>query len=76
MQLEALRAAIEGNAAAVADAAALLADLRRLTAELAEPAPEPSRVATLLRRLRAGAGEVAELAAGLGSIERVIAALR
>lgn len=74
-QLETLRAAIEHNAARVANAEALLADLRCLTAELGEPAPEPSRVTNLLRRLRAGAGDVAEVVASLTSIERVVAAL-
>jgi hypothetical protein len=74
-QLETLRAAIEHNAARVADAEALLADLRRLTVELGEPAPEPARVRNLLSRLRAGAGDVADVVASLSSIERVVAAL-
>lgn len=74
-QLAELQAAIERNEARLGDAAAVMADLRRLVAELEEPAPERSRVTTLLERLRAGAGGVAEIATSLGAIERVVAAL-
>jgi chromosome segregation ATPase len=74
-QLDGLRAAIERNTALVADAEALMADLRRLAAEVEEQAPEPSRVSTLLRRLRQGSGEVAEVVASVASVERVVAAL-
>ena len=74
-QLELLRAAIEHNAARLADVEVLRSDLRRLTAELEEPAPERSRVMSLLDRLRTGAGDVADVVASLASIERVVAAL-
>jgi hypothetical protein len=74
-ELNALRVAIERHGAALADAGEAMADARALGETLAEPEPEPSRVASLLARLRDGAGQVAEIATSLTAIETLVGRL-
>jgi chromosome segregation ATPase len=74
-QLAELGAAIERNRTQLADADAAMANMRRLVAELEEREPEPSRVTSLLGRLRDGAAGIVEIATSVTALEQAVAAV-
>jgi hypothetical protein len=74
-RLSELSAAIERDRGRLADAEAALAQLKAAAEELARPQPSRSRVASMLSALKESLGPAAEAAAGLVSLEQVIAGL-